>query len=256
MINICELYNDFKGQNNTWSKGHFRAKSFVFSVHQSSLEIFNELRKEWQKTNVISDALRPYFKNVQVSLKEFSLGGMIEYPKDYANFSSLNFFTKNGDLAGVICKDIPMLDKEKKCGRDLREEEKEKAQNLDTLIENPISKIVNNQWGSYCQHKFAGPSLDNPGCTEYKGGFKVLPVEIGIVVLNYLSIPQRPVLKAKFDDDHNLLCSDLVENGSLLWGEEILPDLMSRIKSKYAAYISNPQKWAEGQKESAANSLS
>lgn len=243
MISICQIYTDFKGANNTWKQGHFRPQSFEFALHEAQLEIFNELRKEWEKSQIVDDNLRPFFLSAQVSIKSVSRGNMISYPPGYSTFSSLRFFSKSKKGKGVsICGE----EDEKEICRPLREEEKIE-QLTENLYERQVTKIGNQRWGAVCDHEFIGPSLDDPYCTQYNDGFKVLPKEIGFAVLDYLSIPERPKFLYTRDEKHNIICSKDCKN--LLWGEEILPELMSRLKKKYASYTGNSQKYSEGEKE-------
>ena len=245
MISICQIYNDFKGANNTWKMGHFRPMSFEYALHEAQLEIFNELRKEWEKSQIVDDNLRPFFKSSQIAIKNFAKGGIISYPPGYSTFSSLRFFSKTEKGAGVQIVECDTT--EDKLCRELREEEKVELANADELIERAITKINNQRWGSVCDHQFIGPSIEDPYCTQYNDGFKVLPKKIGFVVLDFLAIPERPKFLYTRDAKHNIICSDDCKN--LLWGEEILPELMSRLKTKYASFTSNPQKYAEGVKE-------
>lgn len=252
MISVCQIYTDFKGANNTWSKGHFRPQSFIYGVHEASLEIFNEKRKEWQKSNIISDDLRPFIKSVQVPIKNLPRGGLISYPADYSLFASARFYSKSKKGGGVMCKDLDVLDiTTKKCTK-VREEDlaEIEADDSDNLIEHDIDKIDNSRWGAFCDHEFLGPSIDNPGCTQYDEGFKVLPKNLGVIVLDYLAVPERPTFIYTTDTKHNIIC-DLDKCVNLLWGQEMLPELMSRIKTKYASFIGDTQKYAEGAKETA-----
>lgn len=248
MISICQLYIDFKGANNTWANGHFRPKSFIYAVHESQIEIFNELRKAWENNNIVDDNLRNFFKTVQVPLKKLKKNGLIEYPKDYSTFSSLGLYSKKDNGAGVLCADLEILDVEEKSCRPLREEDKEEetAMNSDQLIERDIRKVPNGKWRAAVSHEFIVPSIEDPICTQYNTGFKVLPKELGYVVLDYLALPERPILNI-VRKGNDFICGEGCTN--LLWGEEILPELMSRIKTKYASYTSNQQKYIEGVKE-------
>ena len=246
MISVCQIYNDFKGENNTWQQGHFRPQSFEFSLHMAQMEVFNKLRMEWEKSQVVSDNLRPFFKSVQISIKDYPKGGMIEYPADYSMYSSLRYFSRSrSGGAGVNVACIEVLDKGSIC-RPLREEEKTAALSMDELYEHPIDKIDNQRWGAASQHQFIPLDINNPGCTQYNEGFKVLPKKIGVVVLDYLAIPERPKFNYHKDAKHNILCDKCTD---LLWGEEVLPEIMSRLKTRYGSYTSNQVKYEEGTRE-------
>jgi hypothetical protein len=244
-ISICQIYTDFKGANNTWRQGHFRPQSFEFALHDTQIEIFNKLVEGLGNSQTIDDRLRPFIKSAQVSIKMVSRGGLISYPKDYSRFSNLRFFSKTEFGKGVsICDNSD--EKTNIICRPLREEEK--VDDLaEKFFERQITKVDNQRWGSVCSHKFIGPSLTNPYCTQYNDGFKVLPKEIGYAILDYVAIPERPIFKYTKDADHNIICSKDCKN--LLWNDEVIPDFMSRLNKKYASYNGNAQKYAEGEKE-------
>lgn len=248
-ISVCQIYNDFQGSVNTWKGGHFRPLSFEYALHEAQMEIFNEKRREWEKSQVITDSLRPFVKRVQVPIKNFEQGGLIDYPVDYSSFLSVSFFTKlNGgkeNSGGVLCKGVPILSDKKKC-RPLREEEKEEAESVSGLIEKSITKIDNKRWTAVLEHRKIGPSISRPYCTQYDKGFIVAPHSINYAMLYYLSIPSRPKFIYHTGSRDKFICD---KSPDLLWGEEMLPELMSRLKTKYASFVSNQQKYAEGTKE-------
>lgn len=249
MITMCQLYNDFKGQANTWQQGHFRPLSFEYAVHESVLEIFNELRKQWEANQIVTDALRPYFQRVQVPIKELVQGGVVKYPDNYVSFSGLRYLNKrkNGGGAGILCSDLSILDKDKTC-RKIREEDKvDMALTADQLYEHDITKVDSQRWGSVMEHGFIYPSVQNPYCTQDNEGFRVLPKGIGVVVLYYLASPVRAKFIYSKGANHSFLCTDA--SGQILFGDEVLPELMGRVKTKYASFVSNERKYAEGVKE-------
>lgn len=250
MITLCQIYSDFKGANNVWQQGHFRPLSFEYAVYEAILEIFNAGKKEWEQNQVISDELRPFFKSTLVPIKQVAAGGMIAYPPDYSQFSTLRYFNKSRTRGSKGLKigdcDDTMDPKTGKC-TPLREEEKAELAQQD-LYEFDIPKIDNSRWGAACEHEFIPLDLENPGCTQYSAGFKVLPKSLGWVVLDYLAIPERPKIVFTVDSEDQFIC-DPEKCTNLAWNPEILPELMSRIKTKYASFIGSQQKYAEGVKE-------
>jgi hypothetical protein len=147
-----------------------------------------------------------------------------------------------------MCSSFDIMDKESETGcRPLREEEKVELEDTEKLIERNVDKIDNQRWASFCEDEFLPPSMDNVGCTQFNEGFKIMP-NVGYAVLDYLAIPERPKFVYYKDAKHNLICEpDKCVN--LLWGEEMLPEFMSILKTKYASFVSNGQKYMEGEKE-------
>lgn len=250
MISMCQLYTNFKGKANTWQQGHFRPQSFEYAVFEASLEIFNENRKIWEQSQVVTDALAPYFKRAQISIETVAKGGRVNYPKDYVSFSGIRYLSKKANGGkGVMCDDIDVMNEDGKVCRPLREEEKATKEILsEDLFERDIKKIDSQRWGSIIDHEFLFPSIERPYSTQEEKGFRVLPKGLGVVILSYLSLPERPKFVYTVDAKHKIIC-DPDKCTDLLWGEEMLPELMSRIKTKYASFVGNEKKYAEAEKE-------
>lgn len=244
-ISLCQIYNDNKGALNTWVKGHYRPQNFAFDLYMATMEIFNECRRDWENNQIVTDKNRVFFRNRQYTIKDLPQGGIMLYPSDYVSFSSLRFFSPTKDGAGVKCKGFEMAED---C-KELTEEEKVDAMNENELVERTITKVDNQRWGAVLEDLIVGPSLENPYSTQLEGGFKVVPREIGYAILNYLAAPKRPVFKYSRDANDNLICSP----GSTVfeYGPEVLPDIMSRIKTKYSSFVGDQQKYSEGVKETA-----
>lgn len=247
MISTCQLYNDNKSAVNSWQHGHFRPQSFEFALYMAQVELFNLLRKAWENSQIITDELRPFFKDAQLKIDEMPQGGIVAYPADYVSFSNLKFYSKTEEGEGVKCKGFDVVDSDNKC-RPLTEEEKVELLDTKDLFERDIRKVPNNKWASFLKHRVIKPSVKNPGTTQLEGGFKVVPREIGYVVLNYLAIPERPVFAYTRDALDNIVCIP-EKCTNLLWGPEALPDLMARVKTKYSSFVGDQQKYAEGVKE-------
>jgi hypothetical protein len=248
MISICQAYNDFKGANNTFQQGHFRPNSFEYALYEASLEMFNERKKAIGNNQDITDELRPFLKSVQVAIEHFPKGGIVKYPKDYSRFEALRYYVADAkSTVGVSCSDLKLLEPNGKC-RPLREEEKLEAELSTKLIEKKIDKLDAGQWASFCEHEFLGPNNGHVGCTQLAEGFIVKPEEIGYVVFDFLAIPERPKFAYTRDAKHNIICVP-AKCKDLLWNAELLPELMSRVKSKYGSFIGNERKYNEGKQD-------
>lgn len=245
-ISICQLYSDVKGRENTWQGGHLRPASFESWVHEVQIEISNELVKELGNNQTLTDNLRGYLRSVQLPILLSVSGGTIKYPKDYRRFSSLRFFSKTQTGEGVLCKDIDIVGEDGQC-RPLTEEEKAEALNQSELCERRIDMIDNQFWGSICDDKIAIPSLKIPYATQMQNGFKVLPKAVGYVVLDYVSLPERPKLLYTVDGRHNFTC--LPGSSSLIFGEEMLPEFLARLKKRYSAFTRNESGYQQGESE-------
>jgi hypothetical protein len=149
---------------------------------------------------------------------------------------------------GVLCSNIDVLDKETRLCRPLREEEKVDAMASGNLYERDITKVDSQRWGSVADHEFLFPTTSRVYATQEEAGIRVLPKDIGVVVLTYLALPNRPKFVYTKDARHNIICDNALSVG-IPWGQEMLPEIMSRLKTKYASFVSNPQKYEEGTRE-------
>lgn len=250
-IKIFPLYNDLKGTVNTWQGGHARPLSFFTWVHQSQLGMQNDLIKDFEEHQIITDNLRMFLKRVQISIKDLPAGGIIPYPLDYRYFSSLRFFSREQQGSGCICSDFKMLgsDADQDYCREFTEEEKAESVKSVDLWENEIEKVDNQRWGAVCSHQIIPPSTKNPYCTQYDQGFKIMPKEIGIVILDYIALPKRPRFYYTLDKKHNIICDTSKPIIDLQWGEEMLPELISRLKKDYGSFTNDDRKYAQGESE-------
>jgi hypothetical protein len=245
-MTVCQLYTDFLGRENTSQGGHARPKNFISWLHEVQIEMQNELIKALGNNQTVSDNLRFFTKSVQIPISQFKTGDIIPYPKDYRRFSSLRFFSKKENGTGCLCGDMPVMDDEGSCA-EFTEEQKAEMLNSEQLCENEIEMVPNQNWGSVCKHELIGPSMELPYATQYDKGFKVLPKGIGIVVLDYIAIPERPKMFFSEDGRHNITC--LPTSSTLLWGDEMIPELLARLKKRYSAFTRNSEGYKEGEQE-------
>lgn len=244
-ITTCQLYNDNKNALNTWTNGLYKPQSFEFDLWMAVMEIFNEGRAEWENSQTITDKNRVFFTNTQIGISKEKQGGIIAYPEDYASFSSLRFYSKTKDGPGVKCKDFDIVTDG--AVRPLTEDEKAEAEEDEKLYERSIVKVDNQRWGAVAEHRRKGPSINRAYATQLDGGFRVVPQEVGYVVLNYLRLPKRPVFKYKDNGRGVLDCA--AGCTELEYGAEVLPDIMSRIKMKYSSFVADTEKYSEAEKE-------
>lgn len=252
MITVCQLWNYFRGRENTSQLGHTKPSNFISWLHEEQIAMQNKLIEDLGNNQTVTDNLRPFAKSVQIAVSDFISGSIIPYPVGYRRFSSLRYFSKKINGVGCLCADIPLMDKEGNCkpvadcGKPLTEEDKVELANSEDLCENSIDMIPNQKWGSVCQHEIVGPSLELPYATQFDKGFKVLPKKLGYVVLDYIEIPILPVFKFT-EIRHKINC--IAGSTSVAWGEEMLPEILSRLKVRYNAFIRNEAGYSEGEKE-------
>lgn len=224
MIDVFDLYEDFCGEYNTHQRAHVRPEStFLRWVNNISKEIFEDKFKEWQKSQKVTDDLaRPFLISKLIKISAASnLSDLLEYPADYAHFSSARFFTKEMQMV------VP---------DDFTDGKYYEAQRVE-YVEHQLQLTDNNRWDAILNHKMMKPTLKKPAMTQYAGGFKVAPKGLEYVIFDYL---REPAL-ATFDytqgpDDtivYNATTSKKLEWSALLKGE-----FLTRLGMKYGKFLS------------------
>lgn len=248
MINIIQLYKDFQGRENTWQGGHAAIKrSFEGWVHEVQIELHNDLIAEYEKSQIVSDNLRFFLKSTSVPINIFATGGLIKYPTDYRYFTGLRFFSKSENGKGCLCSDFDLMNENGEC-RELEIAEKANYKSSNELCERSITKVDSQRWGSVCNHRLAPPTLKNPYATQDSNGFKVLPKQLGYVVLDYISIPERPLISVTYGEDDSDIFNE-AESRHLKWGEEMIPQFLAGIKKRYSAFTRNEAGYIQGEQE-------
>lgn len=210
------------------------------------MDMINALVKKLEENQVVEDALRPFIKRVQIPVKDYAGGGIIPYPSNYKGYSAMRFYSREKGGCGCLCGDIEVMDKDGSCvpveGFD------DSPHPVTELCESEIKKVPSGKWAAVCSHKTRGPSIDRPYTTQFDEGFKVLPKEIGFVVLDYIAMPPRPVLNVTLDAMHNEIYNP-VGAVDLLWSEDMLPEIMAGLKKRFGSFVRNPDLYGQGAAE-------
>lgn len=231
MITLFELWEKFAGEYNTHQGGHIRPhRNFTNWVNDISLEIFGEKYEEWQKSQSNSDHLAPFLRSKPIQLKKATKTyDLLEFPLDYGHFSSCRYIHK-GDNVPVPVK-----------------------QNGDYYypksedVEVTIELIDNDRWGAIGKHKFKSPQLKKPYITQFQDGFKVAPVGIGTVIVDYFKEPEKATFLYTIGPGDQIIFDTTSKN--LEWSPLVLKDFMTRLGMKYGKFIREPLIYQTSEKE-------
>lgn len=253
-IDLYELYLLATATFNTQQNGHLRPeRNFMAWVNDISIELFNELCDEWEKTQSISDALSiPFLKSINVPLlaNDRKSYDILPYPEDYGRFSSARIFLKT-DNKGIVCKGLQTMDVSTgKCTvwKDEDDLAKEARNAGNEYREIPIKKIDNARWGSVQDHRMLGPTPTRPYLTQYQNGFKVAPRNVGVIIFDYLKNPGPAILDYTINTDGTI---NYDQSGStqLEWTKLVQPTIIARLKKRYGSFIGEPALYGQGEAE-------
>lgn len=234
-IDIWQLWLALKSNTNTKQGGHLRLRDFNSWVEQASLEIFKESIEQWQKTQFITDDIRTFLVSTTTTTKKTTKNyRLLEYPKDYAFFSSARIFMEGEEV--VKCPELG------------GEEPPESI--LADLCEVGVTYVDNARWGNVCNHKIIPPSISKSRVfiTQFDEGFKVAPKEVGYITIDYFRYPKKAELKflasALPDQEY-----DSANTNQMEWNDTVQNKFLARLEVFYSKFIREPFLLGAGMKK-------
>ena len=227
-INIYELFLNLKSNTNTKQGGQLRVRDFNNWVNQISIQLFNEKFAAWEKDQMLVDNLsRPFLESKSFVTTKTALNHcLLPYPNGYSYFSSARVYKKS-DGEVVKCP----------------EPGTKGVSAFANLCEVTVTKVTNAQWGAVCDNKLIPPTTNRVRITQYEGGFKIAPKEIGYITLDYLRLPK----KAKLVTTGINQTYDAVNSIDLEWNETVVNEFLSRLQIAYSEFIREQFLYSAGQ---------
>jgi hypothetical protein len=219
---------------NSPQAGNIRPQTdFIAWLIEAQQAIFKELVAEFEKSQVISDELTPFLRSVQVpvTVKERENYDVISYPKEYGFFAraSLNFNEEK--KCGCLSDDAEVLiDGECKAYTDPDLEALRNKFSGD-YVQHKITKVHNQRWDAALRSAFDKPTPKNPLITQFDGGFKIAPKNLGVVRMDFFRNPKTPDMV--YTTVSNELQYDQVGSTQLEWRDSMLPEFLSRLEKRY-----------------------
>lgn len=236
MITLFEIWEKFIGEYNTHQGGHVRPhRNFVNWVNDISLEIFGEKYLEWQKSQASSDHLaKPFLRSTPTILKKGTKTyDILEFPSDYGHFSSCRYIHK-GDFKPLNAEDLDL----QKTGY---------YYTNTNYHEVTIELVDNDRWGAIGEHRFKSPKITRPFMTQYQGGFKIAPIGIGTVIIDYLKEPDKGTFLYTLGVGDQIIYD--TASKPLEWSPLVMKEFMSRLGMKYGKFIREPLIYQTSEKE-------
>ncbi len=259
MITAFTLWENLIGEVNTHQGGHIKPnRNFIQWVNTISKDIFNDLYAEYEKTRIMSNMLTPFLrtKNVIVTPVPNQMWDVVVKPADYNYFASARRLTRDGKSCG--CSIYETIDgrtgKESECDLYLDEDDLKALQDQAdaNLCEVVIDKIKNNQWAAVCGHRTLGPTIKNPKCTDFEGGLKLAPKNMGVIIWDYFRKPLEAtflytIINPGAEDEYIQFNT---ASQALEWDDKMIPEFIARLKDKYGVFVREPQISQDGKANS------
>lgn len=244
MIDLFELYQSFQSWVNTFQGGWYRPQSdFQRACNDISNELWNEWTNDAEKSEEVKANLIYFLKSKNIKVeKKSSAYGLIEVPKDYGRKSSLRLITD-----GEKC--YPSSEAE---DSDVFKTDANLAEDYyDKVIETNVKVVDNVRWGSANKHETKKPTFERPLATQMgqqegegdiKGGFKISPRSISVVVLDYYVRPKDAVFAYTLTPGNpqtgagDQIVYDKKKSLPLQWPTTMLNEFLVRLGERYGAY--------------------
>jgi hypothetical protein len=235
-IDIFDLYNNLLSNVNSQQGGHVRPQvDFENFLNQVNSELYREKLKEWEKSQIITDELKPFLKSVSVIITPLSAESydLVPYPPEYENFSSARIFLSKETGTGCLCDKLDVVDN----GTCKQWEDPDvvalRNKNVGgTMQEIPIAKVDNQRWGAATSHAFRKPANDRPIMTQYESGFKIAPKNLGIIRLDYFRAPKNVKFGYTTSPSDQILY-DANTSIQLEWSPTMRSEILARLEKKY-----------------------
>lgn len=262
MIDNFELYEELAGLVNTRQGGHVRPhRNFLQWLYQISLELYEMKFQDWERSQkIVDDLSRPFLTSVNVQIK----GGVAAFPKDYGHFSSARYYVSDGKA--VPLKRLKTLDY---CGKELettndpvmldpalRElvESEAEATAILEAVEDPgmeveITLIPNSKWAGCLNNRIAKPTMQKPKMTQFEGGFRVAPLTVDTIVLDYLRLPKQPTMDYTvvagnpLTGDGDYIQYNAANSTQLEWSPLVRNEFLTRLEKKFGKFIREDFIW-------------
>lgn len=262
MIDIFELYNDFKSQVNMNQGGYLSPGSFESYVNTVTNDLLKQMFEHWQKNQSLTDSMYHLLKSVNITVQ--SLQGKpydsVTLPSDYAFFSSARVVYNPKTAKGYGEKDYNWIDgctgKDSSCAECTADNKYidpdmvalEKLKQDDSIVEGTVTIVTNDRWGAKLAHRTKGPKVDNPAITQYDGGFKIAPKNVGVMILDYIRRPEPAKFAYTLDAD-DVVIYDANNSIGVDWPIEMKAQILPLIIKKYATAIGDDKLYAIGNNE-------
>ena len=266
MIDIYDLYIDFKARANINQGGYVSPVVFQSWVNNISSELFRDKVARWQESQQLTDDMGHLSrsKNVTVTPVPGKAYDVAILPSDYEYFIAAGRVYNRETGKGCIVEGkgcIKGQTGEECSSADCRADNKyidpdlvalEKLEQEDNLTEVAISIIDNQRWRPLLEHYTKKPTVDKPAITVIEGSLKVAPKHTGVIILDYFVAPVKTVFAYTVGSNDEILY-DQGNSVPLDWPDRLKPEFISRLLKNYGVAVQNENFYAAGERERVIN---
>jgi len=202
--------------SNKTQSGGFNTTQFNLAAQRAQMEEFNAGIKKWQETQVVTEAIKSFLKNVTLASND----GRLSLPTDYAYYSSLRTrYIQRNSATNSISFDIE------------------------------VPEIDNGKWGASLSSQVAPPTRRFPKCSFFSNYLEIRPTEIQFVEMDYFRVPKNPIWN--FTIVNNREVFNPIGSVSFEMDDLFHNDIVFRMASYLGINLSFPQfvQYAEAQKQ-------
>lgn len=151
-INEFKVYCENIIANKTQSGNTITPSQFNVAANRAQMDVFEADRLVFLKTGELTDYLTWFSKNIIKSPNQ--LTGYLDYPEDFQHTIGVRAYSSSK--------------------------------------ERTVERVANSAWGTVQQSELQKPTFIFPKFSEFKGHYRFLPKNIGIVIIDYLRTPLKP----------------------------------------------------------------
>lgn len=269
MIDVFDLYNDFKGLVNTFQGGFFQPQNTfiraVNNIHQSLwVKWTNEAEKSQEARDNLMWALR---SNNVIVKKENSFYGLLEPPTDYGRFASAKVLWEKIENRIKCSPSINVNEgkcingKKRKNGvvvdtyDTLVDQEQKTEEYFNNLEESDVELIDEQRWSACLKHLKKNPTIENPKMRQINGKWNVAPRDVSMVILNYYTNPVDAVFAYTVTESNiqtgagDLIVYDKNKSKQLPWPVSVKNEFLWRLGERFGYFTENQFKTLVAQQE-------
>jgi hypothetical protein len=242
-INIYDMWLNTMSLCNVQQNGQIRpASDFQGWYNDVSVELFHKKVAEYQLGQQVTDELNPFHKTVIVPVASVPGRnyGVAILPADYENLIDIRIIRQKSEYVCGSIEKLPIIDGK---GKSVMYTDPDYAAMVQQyagmgLVEKTVYVLDSQRWGSCLEHPDKGPSYDNPKATQDGTGFKIAPVGVQAIVLDYFSTPTNAVF-AYTISAQDIVIYNAAGSTQLQWTNIIKNEFLNELVKKYAAAIGN-----------------
>lgn len=244
MIDMFDLWKRFCSDNNTFQGGFYRPeRDFTEKVNSISLEAFAKFTAQDEKTQQIEDWLYPFATTANIIVVPAVSWSLAKYPLDYGAYKAARVLHHAEEC---FCEEgHPVFMDGEECFSK-NEDPIEKVKRIDRykagIIEATVAKIGSSHWGACLEHETKCPTFESPKITQYSEGFKVAPLKVSVIVLDYYTNP----VPAKFaytvapgfpqTGAGDYLIYNQAASTPLQWPQSMIPYFLDELQNSYSKF--------------------